>query len=99
MKTIHIKEDNVLVKRYMTNDGKVYDTKDEAVDHERREKIKLKIKTAYATVFENSDEVVESILEGLYRMLECDRKIVLNGLINLTIDRKPRKKASVEASA
>ncbi len=97
MKTIHIKENNMLVKKYMANDGMVYDIKDEAVDHERREKIKLNIKTAYATVFENSDEVVESILDGLNRMLEYDRRIILNGLINLTIDKKPRKKAKASA--
>ena len=95
MKTIYVSENNELIKKYMSNNGVVYDTKDEAVDHERREKIKLNIKTAYATVFENSDEVVESFLEGLYRMLEYDRRIILNGLINLTIDKKPRKKASV----
>ena len=95
MKTIYVSENNELIKKYMSNDGVVYDTKDEAVDHERREKIKLNIKTAYATVFDNSDEVVESFLEGLYRMLEYDRRIILNGLINLTIDKKPRKKTSV----
>jgi hypothetical protein len=95
MKTIYVSENNELIKKYMSNNGVVYDTKDEAVDHERREKIKLNIKAAYATVFDNSDEVVESFLEGLYRMLEYDRRIILNGLINLTIDKKPRKKASV----
>jgi len=99
MKTIHMNENNVLVKKYMTSDSTVYDTKEEAMYHEKREKIKLNIKTAYATVVENSDEVMESLLDGLYRMLECDRKIVLNGLINLTIDKKPRKKVSVQASA
>jgi hypothetical protein len=95
MKTIYVSENNELIKKYMSNNGVVYDTKDEAVDHERREKIKLNIKTAYATVFDNSDEVVESFLEGLYRMLEYDRRIILNGLISLTIDKKPRKKTSV----
>jgi hypothetical protein len=95
MKTIYVSENNELIKKYMSNDGVVYDIKDEAIDHERREKIKLKIKNAYATVFDNSDEVVESFLEGLYRMLEYDRRIILNGLISLTIDKKPRKKTSV----
>ena len=95
MKTIHVSENNELIKKYMANDGTVYETKDEAIDHDKREKIKLKIKTAYATVFTNSDEVVESFLEGLRLMLEYDRRVILNGLISLTIDKKPRKKTSV----
>lgn len=91
MKTIHMKENNELVKRYASNDGTVYEMKELAVEHDKRQKTIVNIKEAYATIFDNSDEMVNSLIDGLQRMLEFDRRTVLNGLINLTIEKKPRK--------
>ena len=98
MKTIHMKENNELVKRYASNDGTVYEMKELAVEHDKRQKTIANIKEAYATVFDNSDEVVNSLIDGLQRMLEFDRRTVLNGLINLTIEKKPRKNKIASAS-
>ena len=91
MKTIYIKEDNQLVKKYIANNGAVYDTKDEAVYSDKREKLISSIKEKYNTVFTNGDEVANSIIDGLQRMLECDRRVVLNGLLYLTTERKSQK--------
>jgi len=91
MKTIYIKEDNQLIKKYIANNGVVYDTKDEAVYSDKREKLIFSIKEKYNTVFTNGDEVANSIIDGLQRMLEFDRRVVLNGLIMLTTERKSRK--------
>ena len=91
MKTIYIQENNDLVKKYIANSGAVYDTKDEAVYNDKREKLISSIKEKYNTVFTNGDEVANSIIDGLQRMLECDRRVVLNGFMYLTTERKAKK--------
>ena len=91
MKTIYIQENNDLVKKYIANSGAVYDTKDEAVYNDKREKLISSIKEKYHTVFTNGDEVANSIIDGLQRMLECDRRVVLNGFMYLTTERKAKK--------
>lgn len=91
MKTIYIQENNDLVKKYIANNGTVYDTKDEAVYSDKREKLISSIKEKYNTVFTNGDEVANSIIDGLQRMLEYDRKVVLNGFMYLTTERKAKK--------
>jgi predicted heme/steroid binding protein len=91
MKTIYIQENNDLVKKYIANNGAVYDTKDEAVYSDKREKLISSIKEKYNTVFTNGDEVANNIIDGLQRMLECDRRTVLNGFMYLTTERKAKK--------
>jgi hypothetical protein len=91
MKTIYIQENNDLVKKYIANNGAVYDTKDEAVYSDKREKLISSIKEKYNTVFTNGDEVANNIIDGLQRMLEYDRRTVLNGFMYLTTERKAKK--------
>jgi hypothetical protein len=80
MKTIKTAEGN---KIYKTFDDVIFMNKKEALLHEKKEKKILAIQNAFATVYNNSDEVTESLIEGLRRMLETDRKTILNGLKSL----------------
>lgn len=92
MKTIYILNDEKKTeKRYLTNDGTVFEMREMAVQHEKRMKLIASIKEKYNTVFTNGDEVANSLMEGLQRMLECDRRVVLNGLLYLTTERKSGK--------
>jgi hypothetical protein len=77
MKTIKTIEGH---KIYKTFDDVIFMNKKEALLHEKKEKKILAIQNAFATVYDNSDEVLESLLEGLRRMLETDRRTILNGL-------------------
>jgi hypothetical protein len=77
MKTIKTTEGN---KIYKTFDDVIFMNKKEALLHEKKEKKLLAIQNAFATVYNNSDEVLKSLLEGLRRMLETDRRTILNGL-------------------
>lgn len=95
MKTVYILNDEKKTeKRYLTKDGTVFEIREMAVQHEKRMKLIASIKEKYNTVFSNGDEVANSIIDGLQRMLEYDRRMVLNGLLYLTTERKS-KKASV----
>lgn len=48
--------------------------------------IKKKIIKSFGTVFDNPKEVTESLIEGLDRMLEYDRKLIIDGLKKITLD-------------
>lgn len=92
MKTVYILNDaKETEKRYLANDGTVFEMRELAVQHDKREKLISSIKEKYNTVFTNGDDVANSIIDGLQRMLEFDRRTVLNGLLYLTTEKKTRK--------
>ena len=92
MKTVYVLNDQKITeKRYLTNDGTVFEMREMAVQHEKRMKLINSIREKYNKVFSNGDEVADSLMEGLHRMLECDRRVVLNGLLYLTTERKSGK--------
>lgn len=79
---------------YQAVDGKQFSDRDECLVYERKIKIVSNIKESLATVFENSEDVYESLVDGLLRMTITDRKTVLNGLLNITVGRnKPIRKS------
>lgn len=87
-KTVKISKKAVVTRTYIAVDGKQFDNRNECLKYERKLETVTNIKNALATVFDNSEDVYESLVDGLQKMTEADRKTVLNGLINLTIDRK-----------
>ena len=86
----------ITTRIYQAIDGKQFADRNECLTYERKLATVSKIKTALATVFDNSDDVYESLLDGLQKMDIEDKKAVLNGLLTLTIERKkPVRKATV----
>ena len=86
----------ITTRIYQAIDGKQFADRNECLAYERKLATVSKIKTALATVFDNSDDVYESLLDGLQKMDIEDKKAVLNGLLTLTIERKkPVRKATV----
>lgn len=87
----------IIDKVYQAEDGKIFNDRNSCLKHEKRVETITAVKAALSTVFDNAEDVYASLYDGLSVMLETDRKTVLNGLINLTIDRKTpvRKSKSV----
>ena len=85
MKTIKKVKDSVETKIYQARDGKQFENKNDCKTYEKRIKKIDNVKKSFMTVFNNGDDVYNSLCDGLNIMLETDRKNVLNGLINLTI--------------
>ena len=100
-KTVKVSKKAVVTRTYIAVDGKQFDNRNECLKYERKLQTVTNIKNALATVFDNHEDVYESLVDGLQKMTEEDRKTVLNGLINLTIDRKTpvRKPKAVEAES
>jgi len=57
--------------------------------------IKKKIIKSFGTVFTNPEDVTESLIDGLNRMLESDRKIIIDGLKKLVLDYKIPKTCKI----
>ena len=86
----------ITTRIYQAIDGKQFADRNECLTYERKLATVSKIKTAMATVFDNADDVYDSLLDGLQKMDIENRKAVLNGLLTLTIERKkPVRKATV----
>ena len=86
----------IVTKTYQAVDGKMFENRHDCIKYERQLETVSNIKKAFSTVFDNSDDVYQALVDGLNVMLETDRKTVLNGLINLTIERKsPVRKTKV----
>jgi hypothetical protein len=100
-KTTKITKKAIVTRTYVAIDGKQFDNRNDCLKYERKLQTAINLKTAFATVFDNHEDVYESLVDGLQRMTEVDRKTVLNGLINLTIDRKSpvRKSKTVEVES
>jgi hypothetical protein len=98
-KTVKVTKKAIVTRTYLAVDGKQFDNRNECLKYERKLQTVTNIKNALATVFDNHEDVYESLVDGLQKMTEEDRKTVLNGLINLSIDRKTpvRKSKTVEA--
>ena len=97
-KTVKVSKKAVVTRTYLAVDGKQFDNRNECLKYERKLQTVTNIKNALATVFDNHEDVYESLVDGLQKMTEDDRKIVLNGLISLTVDRKvPVRKVKTEA--
>jgi hypothetical protein len=90
----------IINKLYQAEDGKTFSDRNDCFKHEKKIKTIADIKASLATVFDNSEDVYNSLYDGLCVMLETDRKTVLNGLINLTVDKKVpvRKNKKVEVA-
>ena len=78
----------VITKVYQAEDGKIFNNRNDCYKYEKRIETVTSIKASLSTVFDNAEDVYASFYDGLNVMLETDRKTVLNGLINLTIDKK-----------
>jgi hypothetical protein len=86
----------ITTRIYQAIDGKQFADRNECLAYERKLATVSKIKKAMATVFDNADDVYDSLLDGLQKMDIENRKAVLNGLLTLTIERKkPVRKATV----
>ena len=87
----------ITTRIYQAIDGKQFSDRQECLAYERKLATISKIKTAMATVFDNADDVYDSLLDGLQKMDIENRKAVLNGLLTLTVERKKpvRKVAEV----
>jgi len=86
----------ITTRIYQAIDGKQFADRQECLAYERKLAIVSKIKTAMATVFDNADDVYDSLFDGLQKMDIENRKAVLNGLLTLTVERKiPVRKAPV----
>jgi hypothetical protein len=84
----------ITTRVYQAIDGKQFADRNECLAYERKLETVSKIKESLATVFDNSDDVYESLVDGLVKMTVEDRKAVLNGLLTLTVERKkPVRKA------
>jgi len=84
----------ITTRIYQAIDGKQFSDRQECLAYERKLATISKIKTAMATVFDNADDVYDSLLDGLQKMDIENRKAVLNGLLTLTVERKkPVRKA------
>lgn len=98
-KTVKVSKKAVVTRTYLAVDGKQFDNRNECLKYERKLETIINIKNALSTVFDNSEDVYESLVDGLQKMTEADRKTVLNGLINLTVERKtPVRKAKIDVS-
>jgi hypothetical protein len=87
----------ITTRVYQAIDGKQFADRNECLAYERKLETVSKIKTALATVFDNADDVYESLVDGLVRMTAEDRKATLNGLLTLTVERKkPVRKTKTE---
>ena len=86
----------ITTRIYQAIDGKQFSDRQECLAYERKLATVSKIKESLATVFDNADDVYDSLLDGLQKMDIENRKAVLNGLLTLTIERKkPVRKALV----
>ena len=65
---------------FQTQDGKIFSSREEAkINQEKIKKIK-ECAEIMNTVFDNSEEVLNSLIEGLERMLQTDRENFINHL-------------------
>jgi hypothetical protein len=86
----------ITTRIYQAIDGKQFADRNECLAYERKLETVSKIKTAMATVFDNSEDIYASLVDGLSNMTVEDRKTVLNGLVTLTVERKkPVRKTTV----
>jgi hypothetical protein len=86
----------ITTRVYQAIDGKQFSDRQECLTYERKLTTVANVKNALATVFDNSEDIYASLVDGLSNMTVEDRKTVLNGLITLTIERKkPVRKVTV----
>jgi len=78
----------ITTRIYQAIDGKQFSDRQECLAYERKLATVSKIKESLATVFDNCDDVYESLIDGLSAMTLEDRKTALNGLLALTVERK-----------
>jgi hypothetical protein len=92
-----MKSNRTIVTRiYKAIDGKQFSDRQECLTYERKLTIVANVKNAMATVFDNSEDIYASLVDGLSNMTVEDRKTVLNGLVTLTVERKkPVRKTTV----
>lgn len=90
----------ITTRIYQAIDGKQFSDRRECLAYEKKLSTETAIRTALSTVFDNADDVYESLVDGLAKMTVENRKTVLNGLVNLTIEKKkPVRKAKTETVA
>lgn len=78
----------ITTRVYQAIDGKQFEDRNACLAYERKLETVSKIKESLATVFDNHEDVYESLLDGLQKMTLENRKTALNGLLNLTVERK-----------
>ena len=78
----------ITTRVYQAIDGKQFEDRNACLSYERKLETVSKIKASLATVFDNSDDVYDSLVDGLAKMTLENRKAALNGLLSLTVERK-----------